>query len=204
MSVEGGSLATMENARDTLDLVRALHEQLDWHWQGQARPRLHGLTDEELHWEPTPGAWGVRRRDEPSPSTVTHRVGSGDWLVDVGIPEPQPVPVTTIAWRVAHVGVGVLGARAHSHFGGPEASDESFAYAGSADEALRQLDEAYAAWSAGVRSLTPETLAAAVGPAEGAWAQAPMLTLVLHINRETIHHLAEAALLRDLWANGAR
>ena len=84
------------------------------------------------------------------------------------------------------------------------ASEESFGYAGTAGEALRQLDEAYAVWSAGVRSLTPEALAAAVGPAEGAWAQAPMLTLVLHINRETIHHLAEAALLRDLWANGAR
>ena len=40
--------------------------------------------------------------------------------------------------------------------------------------------------------------------AEHDWAAAPMLDLVLHINRESIHHLAEAALLRDLWANGAR
>lgn len=31
-----------------------------------------------------------------------------------------------------------------------------------------------------------------------------MLTLVLHLNRETIHHLAEVALLRDLWAHGSR
>src|SRR5690606_16827527 len=71
VSADGGWLATMEKAHDTLDLVGALHEQLDWHWQGQARPRLDGLTDEELHWEPTPGAWGVRRRGEASPSTVT-------------------------------------------------------------------------------------------------------------------------------------
>lgn len=194
----------MEHAEHALDLITNLHDQLDWHWQGHARPRLDGLTDSELHWEPAPGAWGVRRPDDPVPATVTLRAGAGDWLVDFGIPEPEPAPVTTIAWRLAHVVVGVLGARAHSHFGAPEASYDTFRYAGSAAGALRQLDEAYAAWSAGVRALTPEALAAPVGPAEGPWADAPMLTLVLHINRETIHHLAEAALLRDLWANGVR
>lgn len=194
----------MDSAQDTQDLLTQLHDQLDLHWRVHARPRLEGLTDEELHWEPTPGAWGVRRRGEPAPSTVTLRAGSGDWLVDFGLPEPEPAPVTTIAWRLAHVAVGVLGARAHSHFAGPEASYDTFGYAGTASGALRQLDEAYAAWSAGVRGLTREALAAPVGPAEGEWASAPMLTLVLHINRETIHHLAEAALLRDLWANGAR
>lgn len=194
----------MEHPQDTLELINALHEQLDRHWQAQARPRLDGLTDEELHWEPATGAWGVRRRDASPPPTVTLRAGSGDWLVDFGLPEPEPAPVTTIAWRLAHVVVGVLGARAHSHFGGPEASYETYDYAGTAAGALRQLDQAYAAWSAGVRSLTPERLAAPVGPAEGPWAAMPMLTLVLHINRETIHHLAEAALLRDLRAHGVR
>jgi hypothetical protein len=29
----------------------------------------------------------------------------------------------------------------------------------------------------------------------------PMATLVLHINREALHHGAEIALLRDLYAN---
>jgi len=31
-----------------------------------------------------------------------------------------------------------------------------------------------------------------------------MATLILHINREVFHHLAEVALLRDLWAHGSR
>ncbi len=31
------------------------------------------------------------------------------------------------------------------------------------------------------------------------WAQAPMAELVLHINREMLHHGAEVALLRDLY-----
>ncbi|WP_122261123.1 DinB family protein [Ornithinimicrobium cerasi] len=187
-----------------LDVVTRLHDQLDWHWQAQARPRLDGLTDEEYLWEPAPGTWNVRRREDPAPGTVTRRAGAGGWLIDIGIPEPEPAPVTSIAWRLAHVVVGVLGARAASHFGGRPASYDGWTYAGTAPEALLQLDEAYAAWSAGVRSLTPALLARPVGPAEGPWAEAPMIDLVLHINRETIHHLAEVALLRDLWAHRAR
>ena len=33
------------------------------------------------------------------------------------------------------------------------------------------------------------------------YAEYPMAALVLHINREAIHHGAEIALLRDLYAN---
>lgn len=191
-------------SENDLDLVARLHEQLDWHWRTLARPRLEGLSDEEYLWEPAPGTWSVRRREEPAPPSVNHRVGAGEWLIDFGMPEPQPAPVTSVAWRLGHVVVGVLGQRAASHFGAPPASYESWEYAGTAQEALRQLDTVYAAWSAGVRRLTPELLARPVGPAEGPWADAPMLDLVLHINRETIHHLAEVALLRDLWAHRTR
>lgn len=187
---------------DPHDLIHHLHEQLDWHWKVAARPRLDGLTDEEYLWEPAPRSWSLRRRDEPAPAGVTDRLGSGEWLLDFSDPEPEPVPVTTIAWRLGHVIGGVLGARAHSHFGGPPTDPQTWAYAGTAAEALAQLDEAYAAWSAGVVALTPEALDRPVGPAEGPWAEHPMIELVLHINRETIHHLAEVALLRDLWAHG--
>jgi hypothetical protein len=58
---------------------------------------------------------------------------------------------------------------------------------------------AYAAWTAGVRGLGEEGLRRPCGPAEGDWAQAPMATLVLHVNREVLHHGAEIALLRDLY-----
>jgi hypothetical protein len=43
-------------------------------------------------------------------------------------------------------------------------------------------------------------LAKPVGEAEGIYADRPYSTLVLHIHREAIHHLAEVALLRDLYA----
>jgi hypothetical protein len=64
----------------------------------------------------------------------------------------------------------------------------------------RPLDGGYRAWTAGVRSLDPDGLAAPAGPAEGPWADERMAALVPHINREALHHLAEIALLRELYA----
>ena len=46
-----------------------------------------------------------------------------------------------------------------------------------------------------------EDLQVAVGEAEGPYAEYSRATLVAHIHRELIHHLAEVALLRDLWAH---
>jgi hypothetical protein len=76
-----------------------------------------------------------------------------------------------------------------------------FHYAGTAAQALGQLDEVYSAWLAGVTSLGDAGLTRPCGPAEGPLAGYPMATLVLHINREALHHGAEIALLRDLYAN---
>ena len=159
--------------------------QLDLHWQTSLRPRLEGLTDDEYFFEPVPDCWTLHR----------------DGRIDFVYPEPEPAPFTTIAWRMAHVIVGVLAARNHSHFGGPPASYETWDYALDAESALHQLDDAYAAWIAGVRALDDDGLARPVGEAEGDWAAEPMTTLILHINREVIHHGAEIACIRDLYAH---
>ena len=180
------------------DYPALLLDQLDWHWQHQLRPRLDGLTDAEYLWEPVPGCWSVRPRGT---GDATLQLGSREHTIDFTYPAPEPSPVTTIAWRIAHVVVGVLAARSASHFGGPPASYESWDYAGTAKEALAQLDAEYARWVDGVRSLGAEGLARPCGPAEGPYAELPLAALVLHINRETIHHGAEIALLRDLYAH---
>jgi hypothetical protein len=177
-----------------------LVEQIDWHWTNQLRPRLDSLADDEYFWEPTPGAWNVRRRDADSTSATA---GSGRFTIDFEYPEPKPVPVTTIAWRLAHIIIGVLGARVHSHFGGPAVDYDTFDYAGTAREALAQLDQGYAAWIEGVKGWGEAGLADPCGPAEGPWAEHSHAELVTHINRELIHHGAEIALLRDLWAHRA-
>jgi hypothetical protein len=177
------------------NLNTQLVEQIDQHWTTQLRPRLDGLTDDEYRWEPVP-SWSIRPRGE---GTAPVLGGSGDHVVEFAFPEPDPPPFTTIAWRLAHVIVGVLAMRNASHFGGPPADYFTWTYAGTAREALAQLDREYDAWVAGVRELGDEGLCRPCGPAEGPYADRPLSDLVLHINRELIHHGAEIALLRDLY-----
>lgn len=179
-----------------VDWTRALAEQLDWQWRNQLRPRLDGLTDDEYLWEPVAGMWSIRPRGT---SAAPISAGSGDFAADFAYPEPSPLPVTTIAWRMMHLVVGCFGLRAASHFGGPPVSYDTYDYAGDAATALARLDAAYARWMDGVRGLSLSDLLRPVGPAEGEWAESPMADLVLHINREALHHGAEIALLRDLY-----
>jgi hypothetical protein len=175
-----------------------LADQLDWHWQNQLRPRLEGLTDDEYFWEPVPGCWSLRKKGT---STAPRTAGAGEYRCEFAYPHPapDPPPVTTIAWRLAHLIVGVFGARNAGHFGGPACDWDSFSYAGTATEALAQLDGVYATWIKGVRGLGADGLHRPCGPAEGPYSEHSMAQLVLHINREAIHHGAEIALLRDLY-----
>jgi hypothetical protein len=189
----------MDTNYKPVDWTAELAEQLDWHWQNQFRPRLSGLADDEYFWEPVPGCWSVRPRSEVSGVKGDDILGSGDFVLEYYYPEPEVPPVTTIAWRLAHVIVGCLGMRSASHFGGPAMDWESFGYAETAAEALAQLDEGYARWIEGVRGLGADGLARPCGPAEGPYSESPLSELVLHINREVIHHGAEIALLRDLY-----
>src|SRR5262249_16072327 len=91
--------------------------------------------------------------------------------------------------------------RNHFHFDGPPADYQSWNYATDAATALAQLDDAYVRWIAGVRSLDADGLNRAIGPNEGPWADHMMSELILHINREVIHHGAEIACIRDLDAH---
>jgi len=174
-----------------------LADQLEFHWSNQLRPRLDGLTDDEYFWQPVADCWTVH----PVRRAGAKRPGNVAAGVDFVYPEPTPTPFTTIAWRLAHVIIGVLAMRNHSHFGGPAADYESWPYATDAATALAQLDTEYQRWTAGVRGLSDDDLNRPCGPAEGPYADHPMFVLVLHINREVIHHGAEIALLRDLYTH---
>lgn len=178
-----------------------LREQITWHWTNQLRDRLEGLTDDEYFWEPAPGSWNVRPRGT---STAPVQAGSGAMTIDFAFPQPDPAPFTTIAWRLGHVIVGVLAVRNASHFGRTPTDYQSFEYAATAKDALAQLDAEYAAWVDGVESLGEAGLARPAGEAEGPFSGYPMGALVLHINRELIHHLSEVCLLRDLYLHTRR
>lgn len=181
----------------SMDWTNILTEQLDWHWRTQLRPRLDGLTDDEYRWEPVPGCWSLRPRAE---AATPMAAGAGDVVADFAVPEPDPPPVTTIAWRLAHIAIGVFGMRAANHFGDGGVSYETTDWPLTARGGLALLDEHYDAWSRGVHALDETALARPVGPAEGPFAPRPFAELILHINREAIHHGAEIALLRDLYA----
>jgi len=181
-----------------IDWTANLLEQLTWHWEGQLRPRFDGLTDAEYLWEPVEGAWSLRAAGT---GRAAMAAGGGALLADFEFPEPTPAPVTTIAWRMAHLLVGVLGARNASHFGGPPVDYLTKVYPSTAAEALAELDVEYDRWTQGVAGLDASSLATPVGPAEGDFTAHPWAGLILHINRELIHHGAEIALLRDLYAH---
>lgn len=223
----GGATAGTERGRDG-DLPTVLIDQIELHWHEHLRPRLQGLTDEEYFFDPTGDGdiWtvhprrpdesarpdGSARPDDPAQADGSaqaddpelprrFQAGSGDLVIDFEVPEPTPAPFTTIAWRLGHIIVGVLATRTHSHHGGPAADYMSWDYAATAEGALAQLDTEHDRWIEGVRRWDADDLQVAVGEAEGPWAEYSRATLVAHINRELIHHLAEIALLRDLFAH---
>src|SRR5438105_6921400 len=164
-----------------MDWGNEAREQLGWHWANHIRPRLEGLTNDEYLWEPAPGCWNLRRRGEAKTSMAA---GGGDLVMDFEYPEPMPAPMTTIAWRLGHLTVGVFGMRNASHFRGPPIDYQSVAWPPDADGALAELDAAYQRWTEGVAGFTGGDWARPVGPAEGPWASSPYAALVLHINRE--------------------
>jgi len=181
-----------------IDWTHELVEQMDWHWCEHLRPCLDGLTDDEYLWEPVADAWSLRPAgEERSPMAA----GAGGTVADFAYPEPDPAPVTTIAWRMAHLSVGVFGARAANHFmpGEPVPDYSTTVWPLTAQGGLEMLDRWYGRWIDGVRSLDATGLAQPCGPSEGEFAEYSMAALVLHITREGIHHGAEILLLRDLY-----
>jgi hypothetical protein len=80
-------MRAMTHADDVAGLIEYARDRL--------LARLEGLLDDEYFWEPVAGCWSVRERD-------------GDWHVDLGADGTRwttdPPPLTTIAWRLWHLG----------------------------------------------------------------------------------------------------
>ncbi|MEU5529335.1 hypothetical protein ABZ744_20600 [Micromonospora chersina] len=122
-----------------VDRNAELVDQLEWHWQHQLRPWLDGLTDDEYFWQPVPGAWTLSRHGQ---SSAPVSVGAGEFTLDYASPPHHRAPVTTIAWRLAHL-VDVFGPPTAPHFDGSLAGHRAVAYPGTAEAALRQLDDGH-------------------------------------------------------------
>jgi hypothetical protein len=70
--------------------------------------RLAGITPAEFLWEPVDGMWSIRPRGEV---TTPDAFGPGEWVLDHdrSIDPFAAGPLTTIAWRIAHLTSGFAG-----------------------------------------------------------------------------------------------
>ncbi|HEU5384428.1 MAG TPA: DinB family protein [Streptosporangiaceae bacterium] len=163
----------------------------DYVW-GRLTGRLGGLTDEEYFWEPVPGCWSLRQD------------GQGRWRLDGGEgggPAPDPAPVTTIAWRLGHLGGMAVGGFASRLFGDGSLTTARIRYPARAGEVRGFLDGHYRDWRAGMAGLSPDGWAAPLGPSWGPYAESSTVDLALHVLDEVVHHGAEVGLLRDLYSH---
>ncbi len=184
-----------------MDWTNLLGGQLAFYWDVHLRPRLERLTDEEYRWEPVDGCWSVR----PGPD--------GRWVPDGLGQHPDTPPFTTIAWRLVHIAGYVLGNRASAFFGDGTVPEEAGMWdprhvpqpiPGTAADAIAYLERAYQRWHDGVAALSPAALLAPLGPKGELFSAEPMAALIVHINREVMHHGGEIGALRDLYrATGA-
>jgi hypothetical protein len=167
-----------------------------------SRARFEGLTDDEHLWEPAKPAWSLRRRD----AAVSARpIGRGDWVLDYDR-DPDPPPVTTIAWRIGHL-FDMFESRWHWTFG-PRTTDPRrlVDFTPAAREALDRLWAQTDRWLDDAARLTDDQLDQ-VGFGQypyGLDPQLPFIAILWWMNREFIHHAAEVAVLRDLYAAAAR
>ncbi|MEO3787817.1 DinB family protein [Actinocorallia sp. B10E7] len=172
---------------------RSIVDVFDRGWARFLR-RLDGLGDEEYFWEPVDGAWSVRQ----SPDGRWAIDGAGGFPSGDGTP-PDPMPFTTIAWRIGHLGLTFIGFGDRLFFDGSVALDE-VAVPPSAAASARYLEYTYQDyWREKLEEFEDERWALPVGPVFGPYAEHSGTDLVLHVLDEFIRQSAEIGVLRDLY-----
>ncbi|MFI8005805.1 DinB family protein [Streptomyces sp. NPDC086010] len=231
----------METDGARTDRLGVLLEQFD-KVREAAQVRLSGLGDEEYLWEPAPGCWSIRRRDEAG---TPRAFGPGGWVMDLGAPdipgseyaevarqaaggmtiekiaddwsvsvgrvqevlahsgtpEPDVAPVTTIAWRLGHLHLQFAGAWEWTF--GERRQDPKLMvdFSPSAAVAVETFWASVDRWRDSVATVTEEQLDT-VGLSAYPYSnddEYPYVNVLAGANIEFIHHMAEIALLRDLW-----
>lgn len=165
-------------------LAAIVLEGLDNAWQPLV-DRTAALSEQEFRWEPVAGCWSVRLVDDR-------------WVVDWDDSDPVPAPVTTVAWRTWHIAVDALDSYSARLFGTTGTGLEGTAWVGDWSSAQPLMQAAWRVFRDGVAGWGDD-LFEPLGPAWGPFGQHTRLDLVLHAQREVIHHGAEIALLCDLF-----
>lgn len=172
-------------SRPTTDVSVVVLDSIDA-MVAQLFSRLEGVTEEEYLWEPVPGMWSVRRRDDGSCSV------DGAAVRDV-----DPPPVTTIAWRMWHLSVDCFDDYTRRVLGDGRDVEPNATWHLNVDAAVSALSESWGHYRAAIsgRDQWWDELGSDWGP----WAHHSMVDMALHCGNELVHHGAEIALLRDLY-----
>lgn len=161
-----------------------------------SQQRLDGLTDAEYLWEPVTPCWSVRpRRDVEEGGS-----GPSEYVLETGARGEEVL--TTIAWRIGHL-TTAFAARWEWSFGSRSVPpDEVAQVVVTADEGQERLWHWYGRWHDGIAAMD-ESDFVAVGYSQmpdGLDPTVPFASVVWWQGREMVHHLAEVALIRDLYA----
>jgi DinB superfamily len=166
-----------------VDAVELLAVELDEAYR-MIRDRVDGLDDAEFWWEPAPDCWTIRQRPD------------GRWAADYAVPDPEPAPVTTIGWRLVHVGECKIMYHEYA-FGAGKLTWPEIDSAHDASAAIAQLEEGHALLVADLHALASDALERPVltnwGEEWPAWRV--FWTMIHH----DVHHGAEIGALRDLY-----
>jgi hypothetical protein len=152
-----------------------------------ALERMDGLTDEEFWWRPEPDAATAARtpkgRLRPAP-----------------LPDDSP-RTRTIVLLTGHLGEGAL-LRADYTTGTHALTPKDITWPATADEAAPFLRHAFTHWHDALASL-PDADLDVIGRSAYPWGldrRLPVLDIAWWVTRELIHHTAEIAFIRDLYA----
>ena len=157
---------------------------------------LEDVDDEDCFWEPGDACWSVRRREDAGRAW-----GTGKWVCEDAWPPPDPLPLTTIAWRLAHLAAWTDVYRSWT-FEDQALDLRQFDVPGTRDGLVTWLYESQDRFGTKVDALDDAGLAdlrpAHYGP------HLPIHSLVMTMAVEHVHHGAEIGLLRDLRRGHAR
>jgi hypothetical protein len=157
---------------------------------------LEDVDDGDCFWEPGEPCWSVRRRADAGMAW-----GTGDWVCEDAWPAPDPLPLTTVAWRLAHLAAWTDVYRSYA-FEEERLDLLQFEVPGTRDGLVGWLTAAQDRLGAKVDALDDAELAelrpAYFGPPR------PLHRLVSTMVVEHLHHGAEIGLLRDLHRGHAR
>ncbi|HZO66644.1 MAG: DinB family protein [Kribbellaceae bacterium] len=176
----------------TMAMVRG---QLEFSWLVLSG-RLATLTDEQYFWRPAPDALTVVRRSDRHRGRL-RLVGTGDWVSQWPV-EPDHRGPRTIAWLVAHL-TELFFERWEWTFGGHHQRRDAITLHGNARDAVAWLTHWVDSWREAIAGLDESDVGTVgLSHATDLDALSPFGHVVLHLNRELIHHGSEIMTLQDL------